>query len=71
MYVAGFSRGYNPEKLEEDVLEGLKNSKTLLYLVDNCCEIYFDLLFIGPLIRAFPNLGIKWRMINDAIVGAF
>jgi len=49
--VVDFSPGYNPENLEEDIrgvvrtelpidrsdelFEGLKNSKTLLYLVDN------------------------------------
>ncbi|WP_297072926.1 damage-control phosphatase [Thermococcus sp.] len=87
--VVDFSTGYNPEKLEGDikqVLEGdlyidhsdelferLKHAKNLLYLVDNCGEIYFDRLFIERLLEEFPHLGVtvagkEGPIINDATV---
>ena len=87
--VVDFSTGYNPEKLEGDIKrvleEGLyidhsdelfrrlKGAKTLLYLVDNCGEIYFDRLFIERLLEEFPHLrvtvaGKEGPIINDATV---
>ncbi|WP_297513714.1 damage-control phosphatase [Thermococcus sp.] len=87
--VVDFSTGYNPEKLEEDIrrvldesllidhsdelFERLKRAGTLLYLVDNCGEIYFDRLFIEKLREEFPDLkiivaGKAGPIINDATV---
>ncbi|NJE49140.1 damage-control phosphatase [Thermococcus sp. 9N3] len=87
--VVDFSTGYNPEKLEEDIrrvldesllidhsdelFEMLKRAGTLLYLVDNCGEIYFDRLFIEKLREEFPDLkiivaGKAGPIINDATV---
>ncbi|WP_297500052.1 damage-control phosphatase [Thermococcus sp.] len=87
--VIDFAVGYPPERIEEDVkamlgeelyvdhsgelFERLGNAKTLLYLTDNCGEIYFDRLFIKKLKEAFPHLkiyvaGKEGPIINDATV---
>lgn len=87
--VVDFSVGYDPQKLEDDIkqvvseslaidhsnelFDRLKCAKTLLYLVDNCGEIYFDRLFIEKLRENFPNLriivaGKEGPIINDATV---
>ncbi|WP_048148260.1 damage-control phosphatase [Palaeococcus ferrophilus] len=87
--VIDFAVGYSPEKIEEDVktmlkeelyidhsdelFEALKSAKTLLYLTDNCGEIYFDRLFLKKLKETFPHLeiyiaGKEEPMINDATV---
>jgi len=87
--VVDFSVGYNPEKLDEDVrqvlseellidhsaelFERLERAEMLLYLVDNCGEIYFDRLFVGKLRDEFPHLriavaGKAGPIINDATV---
>ncbi len=60
-----FAVGYSPERIEEDVKAMLKEelyvdnsdelferpekARTLLYLTDNCGEVYFDRLFVGAL----------------------
>jgi len=87
--VVDFAVGYSPERIEEDVkamlgeelhidhsdelFKRLRNAKTLLYLTDNCGEIYFDRLFIRKLKEAFPHLeiyvaGKEGPIINDATV---
>ena len=87
--VIDFAVGYSPERIEEDVkamlgeelhvdhsdelFERLGRAKTLLYLTDNCGEIYFDRLFIEKLKGAFPHLeiyiaGKEGPIINDATV---
>ncbi len=87
--VIDFAVGYSPERIEEDVeamlgeelyvdhsdelFERLEKAKTLLYLTDNCGEIYFDRLFIRKLKKAFPHLEIyvaakEGPIINDATV---
>ncbi len=87
--VIDFAVGYAPEKIEEDVktmlgeelyvdesgelFEELGRARTLLYLTDNCGEIYFDRLFIKKLKEAFPHLeiyvaGKEGPIINDATV---
>lgn len=87
--VIDFAVGYSPEKIEDDVkemlnegfyidesgelFETLKNAKTLLYLTDNCGEIYFDRLFLKKLRETFPHLkvyiaGKEGPIINDATV---
>ncbi|GAB6135995.1 damage-control phosphatase [Thermococcus prieurii] len=87
--VVDFSVGYDPKRLEEDIrrvldesllidhseelFERLKRAGTLLYLVDNCGEIYFDRLFIEKLREEFPDLkiivtGKDGPIINDATV---
>jgi len=87
--VVDFAVGYSPEKLESDVKEMMKEelqvndsdelfeqlslAKTLLYLTDNCGEIYFDLLFLRKIREAFPGLKIyiaakEGPIINDATV---
>lgn len=87
--VIDFAVGYSPEKIEEDVkamlneelyideseelFGALKNAKSLLYLTDNCGEIYFDRLFLKKLKEAFPHLkvyiaGKEGPIINDATV---
>ena len=87
--VIDFAVGYSPEKIEEDVkamlgeelyidhsnelFERLGKAKTLLYLTDNCGEIYFDRLFIKKLRETFPHLKIyvaakEGPIINDATV---
>ncbi|ASJ07096.1 damage-control phosphatase [Thermococcus pacificus] len=87
--VIDFAVGYSPERIEEDVkamlseelyvdhsdelFERLGKAKTLLYLADNCGEIYFDRLFIKKLKEAFPYLKIyvaakDGPIINDATV---
>lgn len=87
--VIDFAVGYDPEKIEEDIMrmldeelyidesrelfERLKNAKTLLYLTDNCGEIYFDRLFIERIKEEFPELRIyiaakEGPIINDATV---
>ncbi|ASJ00207.1 damage-control phosphatase [Thermococcus gorgonarius] len=87
--VIDFAVGYSPERIEEDVkamlgeelyidhsdelFERLGKAKTLLYLTDNCGEIYFDRLFIRKLKKAFPHLkiyvaGKEGPIINDATV---
>ncbi|WP_456368690.1 damage-control phosphatase [Thermococcus sp.] len=87
--VIDFAVGYSPERIEEDVkamlgeelyvdhsdelFERLGKAKTLLYLTDNCGEIYFDRLFVRKLKEAFPHLeiyvaGKEGPIINDATV---
>ncbi len=87
--VVDFAVGYSPEKLEKDVREMMKEelyideseelfrelsrAEKLLYLTDNCGEIYFDLLFLRKLKEAFPHLRIyvaakEGPIINDATV---
>jgi len=87
--VVDFSVGYDPQKLEDDIkrvvgeslaidhsdglFDRLKHAKTLLYLVDNCGEIYFDRLFLEKLKESFPNVqiivaGKEGPIINDATV---
>lgn len=87
--VIDFAVGYSPEKIEEDVktmlgerlyvdesgelFEELGRARNLLYLMDNCGEIYFDRLFIKKLKEAFPHLKIyvaakEGPIINDATV---
>ncbi len=87
--VIDFAVGYNPEKIEEDIIrmldeklhidesealfERLGNSKVLLYLTDNCGEIYFDRLFLEKIKTEFPELEIyiaakEGPIINDATV---
>lgn len=87
--VIDFAVGYSPERIEEDVkamlgeelyvdhsdelFERLEKAKALLYLTDNCGEIYFDRLFIRKLKEAFPHLEIyvaakDGPIINDATV---
>ncbi|WP_297506316.1 damage-control phosphatase [Thermococcus sp.] len=87
--VIDFAVGYSPESIEEDVkamlkeelyvdhsdelFERLEKAKTLLYLTDNCGEIYFDRLFVKKLKEAFPHLeiyvaGKEGPIINDATV---
>ncbi|ASJ01834.1 hypothetical protein A3L09_00450 [Thermococcus profundus] len=87
--VIDFAVGYSPERIEEDVramlnedlhvdhseelFEAIKNAETLLYLTDNCGEIYFDRLFIRRIKEEFPHLkiyiaGKEGPIINDATV---
>ncbi|NJE00040.1 DUF89 domain-containing protein [Thermococcus sp. LS1] len=87
--VIDFAVGYDPEKIEEDILrmaeeelyvdesdvlfEELRRAKSLLYLVDNCGEIYFDKLLLGLIRKLFPGLNIyvaakEGPIINDATV---
>lgn len=87
--VVDFAVGYSPEKLENDVrammkeelyvdeseelFKGLSRAERLLYLTDNCGEIYFDLLFLKKLRKEFPGLKIyvaakEGPIINDATV---
>ncbi|NJE07351.1 DUF89 domain-containing protein [Thermococcus sp. M39] len=87
--VIDFAVGYEPEKIEEDILEMLKEelhideseklfeklrrAKILLYLTDNCGEIYFDKLLLEKIKEEFPELtiyiaGKKGAIINDATV---
>ncbi|USS41383.1 damage-control phosphatase [Thermococcus aggregans] len=87
--VVDFAVGYSPEELEDDVrammkeqlyideseelLKELSMAKRLLYLTDNCGEIYFDLLFLKKLRETFPHLEIyiaakDGPIINDATV---
>ncbi|NJE06095.1 DUF89 domain-containing protein [Thermococcus sp. M36] len=88
--VIDFAVGYSPERIEEDVkamlneelyvdhsdelFERLGKAKTLLYITDNCGEIYFDRLFIKALKKSFSHLkiyvaGKEGPIINDATVG--
>ncbi|WP_457742487.1 ARMT1-like domain-containing protein [Thermococcus sp.] len=87
--VVDFSTGYTPERLERDIkgvlsqellidhsrklFDLLKKGKKLLYLTDNCGEIYFDLLFIKSMLREFSDLEVfvgakDGPIINDATV---
>ncbi|WP_297090762.1 ARMT1-like domain-containing protein [Thermococcus sp.] len=87
--VIDFAVGYSPERIEEDVkamlgeelyvdhsdelFDRLGKAKTLLYLTDNCGEIYFDRLFIRKLKDAFPHIEVyvaakDGPIINDATV---
>lgn len=87
--VIDFAVGYNPEKIEEDILEMVKEglyideskklfntlrmSKILLYITDNCGEIYFDKLLLEKIREEFPKLevyiaGKEDAIINDATV---
>lgn len=44
---------------ESDVLfRELEKAWVLLYLVDNCGEIYFDRLFIKTIKRLFPGIEV-------------
>ncbi|WP_087037462.1 damage-control phosphatase [Thermococcus litoralis] len=87
--VIDFAVGYSPEKIEEDIMslikeelyidrseelfKRLENAKVLLYLTDNCGEIYFDKLFLKKIRENFPRLDIyiagkEAPIINDATV---
>ncbi|WP_175059690.1 damage-control phosphatase [Thermococcus sp. 2319x1] len=87
--VIDFAVGYSPEKIEEDIMrlikedlyidlseelfKKLENAKVLLYLTDNCGEIYFDKLFLKKIQENFPHLDIyiagkEAPIINDATV---
>lgn len=87
--VIDFAVGYEPEKIEEDILRmlkeelyideskkvfrTLKRAEILLYLTDNCGEIYFDKLLIEKIKEEFPRLkiyiaGKEGPIINDATV---
>lgn len=87
--VIDFAVGYSPEKIEEDIMslikeelyidrseklfKKLENAKVLLYLTDNCGEIYFDKLFLKKIRENFPHLDIyiagkEAPIINDATV---
>lgn len=87
--IVDFAVGYSPEKIEKDVAESLKkelyidhskelfkaleSAKTLLYLTDNCGEIYFDRLFLRKIKESYPHLqeyiaGKEGPIINDATV---
>jgi len=87
--VIDFAVGYEPEKIEEDILEMLKEelyideseklfeklrrAKILLYLTDNCGEIYFDKLLLEKIKKEVPELtiyiaGKEGAIINDATV---
>lgn len=87
--VIDFAVGYKPEKLEKDILkmleeelytdeseglfEKLRGAKILLYLTDNCGEIYFDKLLLEAIRGEFPKLtiyiaGKEGAIINDATV---
>jgi len=87
--VVDFSTGYTPERLEKDIrgvlsqellidhsenlFSLLEKGGKLLYLTDNCGEIYFDLLFIKTLLREFPGVEVfvgakEGPIINDATV---
>jgi len=55
----------------DELFDKLKESKTLLYLGDNCGEIIFDKVFIEYLKKEFPHLEITFGVrgspiINDA-----
>lgn len=87
--VIDFAVGYSPEKIGEDVVKlvkedlyidrseelfkKLENAEVLLYLTDNCGEIYFDRLFLKKVRENFPHLDIyivgkETPIINDATV---
>jgi len=87
--IIDFAVGYSPEKIERDIMhlinedlyvdnseelfEILKHAKVLLYLTDNCGEIYFDKLFLKKIKESFPDLeiyiaGKEQPLINDATV---
>ena len=87
--VIDFAVGYSPERIEEDVrsmlgeelyidnsdelFNRLSGAKILLYLTDNCGEIYFDRLFLRKIREEFPQLkiyiaGREGPIINDATV---
>ncbi|WP_461866474.1 damage-control phosphatase [Thermococcus sp.] len=87
--VIDFAVGYDPQRIEDDILEmidselyidqshklfeKLSRAKTLLYLTDNCGEIYFDKLFLEKIRAEFPELKIyiaakEGPIINDATV---
>ncbi len=84
-----FAVGYDPKKIGNDLLDlvsrelyidqsnellmELERAKMLLYLVDNCGEIYFDRIFIELIRREFPVLEVyvaakEGSIINDATV---
>ena len=87
--IIDFAVGYSLEKVEEDIIQlineelyidnskelfdRLKDAKILLYLTDNCGEIYFDKLFLKKIREEFPNIevyiaGKEQPAINDATV---
>jgi len=87
--VIDFAVGYSPGRIAEDVeamlgeelyvdesgdlFEELGRARNLLYLTDNCGEIYFDRFFIKKLKEAFPHLEVyvaakEGPIINDATV---
>ncbi|NJE30595.1 DUF89 domain-containing protein [Thermococcus sp. 18S1] len=87
--VIDFAVGYDPSKMEEDIfgvtgeelrvdhsdelLRALENAGVLLYLTDNCGEVYFDRLLLEFIRRRFPGLRIyvaakDGPIINDATV---
>lgn len=84
-----FAVGYTPGQMEEELLTmaeedlyldesedlyiELERAKTLLYIVDNCGEIYFDRLLLELISKTFPALDIyiagrEGPIINDATV---
>ncbi|EEB73853.1 damage-control phosphatase [Thermococcus sp. AM4] len=87
--IIDFAVGYTPEEIERDVEEhlreelyvdhseelfkALESAKVLLYITDNCGEIYFDRLFLRKIKEEFPHLDIyvagkEGPIINDATV---
>ncbi|OYT33217.1 hypothetical protein B6U96_16760 [Archaeoglobales archaeon ex4484_92] len=57
----------------EELFKILKHARVLLYLTDNCGEIYFDKLFLKKIKESFPDLeiyiaGKEQPLINDATV---
>ncbi len=48
--------------------DNLKESKTLLYLGDNCGEIVFDKIFIEEIKKEFPHLSIKFAVRGKAVI---
>lgn len=51
-----------------EMYEKLKNSKTLLYLGDNCGEIVMDKIFIQHIKNIFPNLNITYGVRGKPII---
>ncbi|NJE00688.1 damage-control phosphatase [Thermococcus sp. JdF3] len=88
--IIDFAVGYDPSKIEKDIigvtgeelsidhsdelLRALENAGVLLYLTDNCGEVYFDRLLLKFIRGRFPGLRIyvaakDGPIINDATVG--
>ncbi|AIF69227.1 hypothetical protein PAP_04050 [Palaeococcus pacificus DY20341] len=84
-----FAVGYDPQKIEGDIISllnenlyidhsdelfsALNNASVLLYLTDNCGEIYFDKLFLEKIKKEYPQLEIyiaakDGAIINDATI---
>ncbi len=56
----------------DELLETIKNSKTILYVGDNCGEIVFDKLFIETIKKQYPNVEIFYVVrgksaVNDVL----